>query len=51
MRVRVVICELSNPAEVGLNGALAEPFEVDKTGVILIPLVGSDDVMLLVFLT
>lgn len=49
MLVRVMICELLNPAEVGFDRALAEAFKLDETGVFLIPLAGSDDVMVLVF--
>jgi len=33
-----VVLELPNPSEVGFDGTFAEAFEVDKTGVILIPL-------------
>lgn len=39
----------SDPAKVACDGALAECFELDNTGVFLIPLAGSDDVMLTVF--
>ena len=45
----IVVVELADPPEVGFDGTLAEPFELDKPGVMLIPLVGGDDVMLTVF--
>ena len=37
MLIRIVVGELADPAEVGLDGALPQPFEVDKAGVLLIP--------------
>jgi hypothetical protein len=39
----------SDPAKVCCDRAIAECFELDNTGVFLIPLAGSDDVMLTVF--
>jgi len=36
--LRVVVGELVDPAVVGLTTALSEPFELDKTGEVLIPL-------------
>lgn len=38
MLPRIVVGELPDPAEVGFDRALAEPFELDKAGVLLIPL-------------
>ena len=46
MLPRIMVGELPDPAEVGLDGALAEPFELDEAGVLLIPLLRSDDVVL-----
>lgn len=40
--VRVVVGELGGPAEVGLDGAAAQSFELDETEVVLIPLGGGD---------
>jgi len=48
--VWIVLGEPSDPMEVGLGGAFAQSFELDKAGIFLIPLAGSDDVMVLVFL-
>ena len=50
MVVGVVGRELFDPSEVGFGGAFAQPFELDKAGIVLIPLAGSDDVMVLFFL-
>jgi hypothetical protein len=44
--VGIMVGELANPTEVGFDGALPETFEVDKAGVLLIPLLRSEDVML-----
>jgi hypothetical protein len=38
----VVIGELGDPTEVGSDGSPAQAFEVDETGVILIPLCGGE---------
>jgi hypothetical protein len=46
----IVIVELLDPAEVGLGGSFAEAFELDKAGEFLIPLLRSEDVMVVVFL-
>jgi uncharacterized protein YjlB len=37
-----MVGELFGPAEVGFNGALAQTFELDEGGVMLIPLGGGD---------
>jgi len=50
MLVRIVLCELFDPPEIGFGGTFPESFELDKAGIFLIPLAGSDDVMVLVFL-
>lgn len=43
-RLGEVVGELGDPAEIGFDGALAQALELDKAGVILIPL-GSDKVL------
>lgn len=50
MLSRIVCRELFDPSEIGLGGTLAKSFELDKAGILLIPLLGSDDVMAVVFL-
>lgn len=40
--VREVIAKLGGPAEVGLDGAPAQSFELDEAEVVLIPLGGGD---------
>ena len=40
--VRVMFCKLPCPTEVGFDGALAQAFELDEAGVVLIPLGGSE---------
>jgi hypothetical protein len=40
--VGMVLRELGGPAEVGSDGSLAEAFEVDEAGVILIPPCGGE---------
>ena len=47
----VVVVDLLDPAEVGLGGAFAQSFQLDKARVFLIPLLGSEAVMSVVFLT
>jgi len=49
MVIGIVRGEASDPAKVGCNGTLAEAIKLDKAVVFLIPLAGSDDVMLFVF--
>ena len=44
--IRMVVGKLPDPTEVGFDGALAEPFELGKARVLLIPLFGNDDVVL-----
>ena len=38
----VMVGELVSPAEVGFYGALAQPFELDEGGVMLVPIGGGD---------
>ena len=40
--VRVMVGQLGGPAEVSLDGAPAQPFELDEAEVVLIPLGGGD---------
>jgi hypothetical protein len=40
--VRIVVGELGGPAEVGLDGAPAQSFELDEAEIVLIPLGGGD---------
>jgi len=49
--LRVVFGELTNPAGVILDGLWVKACELDITEVILIPLAGSEGVILSVFLT
>ena len=49
MLAGIVIGKLLDPAEVSFGGALAKPFELDKAGVILIPIMGSEMVILPIF--
>jgi len=37
MLVRIVSPKLLDPTEVGFTGALTQTFEVDKSGILLIP--------------
>lgn len=41
--IRIMIGELGSPAEVGFYGSLAQTFDLDEAGVILIPLRGGED--------
>ena len=45
MLIGIVLGESLDPAKVAFNRTLAESFELDKAGVFLIPLVGSDEVI------
>ena len=49
MFVGVVVSELLDPPEVCFGGTFSESFELDKAGKLLIPLLGSDAVILIVF--
>lgn len=40
--VRVMFCKLPRPTEIGFDGALAQSFELDEAGVVLIPLGGGE---------
>jgi cytosine/adenosine deaminase-related metal-dependent hydrolase len=40
--VRVVVGQLGDPTEVGLDGAAAQPFELDEAEVVLIPISDGD---------
>ena len=47
----VMVVELLDPAEVDFGGSFAQTFELDKAGKFLIPLLGSEAVIDVVFLT
>lgn len=46
-----VVVELTDPTEIRFDRAFAEAFKMDKACVFLIPLLGSEAVMSVVFLT